>query len=125
VSIWYPSWAFYVETHQIMLEQFGGYPGIYQTSRSAFEAIMEEVKATEGIFRQAGIMLSKLRRVRLVEDAQKRTAYVLTTTFLEKNGEKMSVSDPEKVNSFMKDMLKYSLDEIVEWIKDGKVPEEP
>ena len=125
MSIWYPDWKFYVETHRIMLERFGGYPGILKTGKRAFESIMKEVREAEGdIYFKAGIMLSRLRRVRIVEDAQKRTAYTLTATFLEMNGGRMNVTDPEKVNKFLKDILKYSPDEVVEWIRNGRVPKE-
>ena len=124
--IWYPDWNFYVETHQIMLEKYGGYPGILKTGKKTFEAIIEKVKAAEGdIYLKAGIMLSRLRRVRIVEDAHKRTAYTVTKTFLEVNDCRMTVTDPENVNKFMKDILKYNVNEIVEWIRNGKIPEKP
>ena len=125
MGLWYPDWEFYVETHRIMLRRFGGFPGIAKAGKERFEAVMRKVRETRGdLYVKAAVMLRELRRVRIVEDAQKRTAYTVTATFLEMNGGRMKVTDPEEVNRFLRDMLKYSLDEVVEWIRNGRVPQE-
>jgi prophage maintenance system killer protein len=60
----------------------------------------------EDLYDKAAVLIFKLRTIRLVEDAQKRTAYTVTATFLEKNGGEMRA-------------LKYDLEQIVEWLKHG------
>lgn len=125
MSLWYPTWDFYLETHNRILEEFGGHPGIEYGGEIVFNAIIERVKQTEGdIFQKAGVMLEKLRSDRIVSDAQKRTAFTVTSTFLEINGQKIRVTDPETASRFVKDILKYDTSEIIEWIKSGQIPEE-
>ena len=99
MSIWYPIFEFYLETHDRMLEEFGGFPGLELGAEMVFNASLEKVKQTEGdLFQKAGVMLERLRSDRIVKDAQKRTAYTVTATFLEMNGEKICVTDPEITN---------------------------
>ena len=74
----------------------------------------------EDLYDKAATLIYKLRILRLVEDAQKRTAYTVTATFLEKNGGEICERDVEQVNTFMKQsILKYDLEQIVEWLKHG------
>lgn len=125
MSLGYPSFEIYLETHTRMLEEFGGQPGLEHGGEMVFHATLDRVKQTEGdIFEKAGVMLERLRSDRIVKDAQKRTAYTVTATFLEYNGEQISITDPESASTFVKDILKYRLSEIVEWIKNGHVPGE-
>ncbi len=72
------------------------------------------------LYDQAATLIFKLRTIRLVEDAQKRTAYTVTATFLEKNGGIIHERDVERVNTFMEQgIIKYDLEQIVEWLKYG------
>jgi prophage maintenance system killer protein len=58
-----------------------------------------------------------------VEDAQKRTAYTVTATFLETNGYAMAEKEEAKIIRFIKyDMLLCDESQIKEWMKDGKIP---
>ncbi|NQT09327.1 hypothetical protein HQ586_09635 [Candidatus Bathyarchaeota archaeon] len=124
MDVWIPTWEFYLETHERMLEEFGGHPGIEYNGEVVFTAAIQRVIETQGdIDTKAGVMLERLRSDRIVSDAQKRTAYTITTTFLEMNGSQMCITDPETASSFVKDILKYDLSEIIEWIKNGQVPE--
>jgi len=100
-----------------MLMRFGGYPGVKKTGKAIFKAIMNEVKETDGLFEKAAVMLRRLRRARIVEDAQKRTAFIVTLTFLEMNGERVKLTDSEK---FVKDILKYNIDDIIRWLRNGR-----
>jgi prophage maintenance system killer protein len=120
VTTWYPDWAFYCETHNRMLHEFGGYEGYTLYAQDTFNAIISEAQKMEDLYDQAATLICKLRTIRLVEDAQKRTAYTVTATFLEKNGGEMHERDIERVNTFMKQgILKYDLEQIVEWLKHG------
>jgi len=92
---------------------------VKKTGKAIFEVIMKEVKETDGLFEKAAVMLSRLRRARIVEDAQKRTAFIVTLTFLEMNGEKIKLVNSEE---FVKDILKYNLDDILKWLRNGRLP---
>lgn len=123
MTTWYPDWAFYCETHNRMLHEFGGYEGYTPYAQDTFNAIISEAQKLEDLYDQAATLLFKLRTLRLVEDAQKRTAYTVTATFLEKNGGEIFERDIERINTFMKQgILKYNLEQIVEWLKHGTKP---
>jgi prophage maintenance system killer protein len=123
MDIWYPPWELYLETHDRMLEVFGGHSGLEYSGQTVFEAAMIKIREYPGdIYEKAGVMLERLRTDRIVKDAQKRTAYTTTAIFLEINGEQIHVSDPEKASNFIKNILKYDHSEIVEWIKHGQIP---
>ena len=118
----YPDWDFYLETHKRILDEFGGYNGVLRFSREAFEGIMNEVKKVDGLYLQAAVLLNRLRSIRLVEDAQKRTAYIITAAFLEKNGGAIFEKDIRNTDIFMKqDILRYNTEQIAEWLKNGKI----
>ena len=116
--LWYPDDEFLLKAHEIMLKEFGGYPGL-RAGLEVFHAIMREVKDAKGVYRKAAILLRRLRTSNIFEDANKRTAYVVTKTFLEMNGEKMWIENSEEVYTFIKDILIYNTDEIAEWLKNG------
>jgi prophage maintenance system killer protein len=106
-----------------MLHEFGGYEGYTPYAQDTFNAIISEAQKLEDLYDQAATLLFKLRTLRLVEDAQKRTAYTVTATFLEKNGGEIFERDIERINTFMKQgILKYNLEQIVEWLKHGTKP---
>jgi len=128
MCIKYPNWGDYKETHRRMLQEFGGYPGYVMSEyiiKEAYNTIIQKVKDFQGdIYEKAGYMLKRLRSFRLVEDGQKRTAYAVTTAFLEINGGLFfKEKDPDKVNKVMKDILNWTIEEVVEWIKNGITPE--
>ena len=125
MSIWYPDWNFLVETHKEMLRRYGGHPGIPSYGKSAFNTILQEMKEIEGIYAQAAFMLRRLRVARVFDDAVKRTSVVAVVTFLRMNGEDIAVTNPLKIYSFIKDILKYDYKEIEEWLRNGRLPEGP
>ncbi|MCX6649128.1 MAG: hypothetical protein NTV61_07040 [Candidatus Bathyarchaeota archaeon] len=123
-DFWYPNWEIYIVAHERVLDQWGGYPGFVRYAEQIFDTIIDEVKGVDGLYEQAGLLLYRLRVIRLVHDAQKRTAFAVTEVFLEKNGGRIFEKDPSKVNRFMKDMLKFTPPQVVEWIRFGAIPEE-
>jgi len=122
-DFWYPDWEFYRETHELMLDIFGGQRGNVMFAEKGFNTIIDEVKKVDDIWDQAAHMLYRLRHSRLVEDAQKRTAYTVTATFLETNGYAMAEKEEAKIIRFIKyDMLHCDESQIKEWMKGGKIP---
>ena len=43
-DIWYPNWEFYRETHELMLDIFGGQRGNAMFAENGFKTIIDEVK---------------------------------------------------------------------------------
>jgi len=105
-----------------MIEKFGGRSG-FDRGITVFDAILEEVKETKGIYRKAAILLRRLATGRIFDDGNHRTAFEVTFTFLQLNDAEMKVKDTQKIIRFIKDILFYDLDEIEAWLKNGQVPQ--
>ena len=43
-DIWYPDWEFYRETHELMLDIFGGQRGDVMFAEKGFNTIIDEVE---------------------------------------------------------------------------------
>ena len=105
-----------------MIEEFGGHYGYIMYAEEAYKKIIQDVKEKQDLFSQAGELFLRLRRTRLVEDGLRRTAYTITATFLEENGEKMYEIDQEKIILFMNGaLLESTSDQVASWLRNGKI----
>jgi death-on-curing family protein len=105
-----------------MIEKFGGRSG-FDRGIAVFDAILEEVKKTKGIYRKAAVLLRRLATGRIFDDGNHRTAFEVTFTFLQLNDAEMKVKDTQKIIRFIKDILFYDINEIEAWLKNGQVPQ--
>lgn len=121
-DIWYPDDEFLQKVHDLMLNRFGGYPGL-RAGKRVFEQIISDVKSVKGIYRKAAILLRGLRTANIFEDANKRTAYVVTKAFLEMNDKKMKIKNSQEVYKFIKEILSYDIDEIEKWLRNDSLKE--
>lgn len=119
-DVWYPPEWFVVEVHDAMLQRIGGWAGL-EVGLTPYQYFLEEMKAAEGIYRKAAILLKNIATSRIFQDGHHRTAYVVTKTFLEKNDLEFAAKDEQKIIKFIKDVRKYSIEEIEGWIRNGKL----
>jgi len=119
--MWYPDKDLIIKVHELMLKLYGGYPG-FERGIDAYDAILEEVKEAKGVYRKAAILLRRIVRARIFQDANHRTAQIITEIFLKKNNAEMATKEPKIVIKFIKDILYYNIDEIEEWLKNGTLP---
>ena len=119
-GVWYPNSSFIEDTHLIMLEKYGGFPG-FERGIGIYSFILEKMKLAKGVFGKASILLREIISGRIFKDGNHRTALVVTETFMEMNNVKMCEESPEKRYIFIKDFLRYSLNEIEEWLKHGSI----
>ena len=122
LCLWYPDWEFYLETHNKMIEEFGGYYGLSLYPDIAFAHIINEVKQVEGLYEKAGTLLDKLRNTRLVDDGLRRTAFTVTASFLEMNDGKVAEMEQERIIIFMKEgILRCDSIQIARWLEYGEI----
>jgi death-on-curing family protein len=120
--LWYPDDAFVIQTHEEMLEKYGGYPG-FERGIIQFRLVLTRVKASRGnIYRKGAILLQGMVNGRVFLDGNHRTAYEVTDTFLRENGERIKIQDEQKVIRFIKDIKQYSIEQVEDWLENGKVP---
>lgn len=120
--MWYPDRDFVVWVHEVVLERFGGYSG-FERGLGCFVVILDKVKAEEGLYRKAAVLLRELVTCRIFADGNHRTAYEVVKTFLAMNDGRMAEENLKKVIRFIKNVYSYSVDEIEAWLKYGEVPE--
>lgn len=120
-DIWYPDEERVLRVHGIMLKKYGGYPG-FERGIQVLKYIIEDAKREKGIYRKAAVILRRLITDRIFKDGNHRTAQVISQAFLEINGKKMKVQNPEEIIRFIKNIRHYDIDEIEEWLKNGVTP---
>ena len=120
--LWYPDEPFIIQVHEEMLKKYGGYLG-FERGINLFNVVLAEVKASRGtIYRKAAIFLKRIVFVRIFQDGNHRTAYEVTDTFLRMNGGGIKITDKQKIIRFIKDINQYSIEQVEEWLENGKVP---
>jgi len=126
---WYPDWDFYVDTHDVLIQQYGGFSGFEyeiqwfkKASLAQFQEMIKQVQDVDGdIYKKAALMLVMLTRSRIWSDGQKRTAYITTKTFVEKNDGMLDEDDLIIVDKFLRNLtFKYSHDQVEKWIRNGQ-----
>ena len=95
-------------------------------SFSYIEKAIEKVKNKQGnLYDKAALMLYELTRIHAFESGNKRTAFLTTKKFVIKNEGKFNIPDSTDNVKVMIGIREnyYSLNEIKEWIKNGKIKE--
>jgi len=117
-EVWYPPDEFLIYAHDIMIERYGYWSG-FEVGLEPYHRFIEEIKNIEGIYRKASILLQKIATSRIFQDGHHRTAFEVTKAFLEMNGAELKEKDDQKIIKFIKDIRKYSIEEIESWLKNG------
>ncbi len=87
---------------------------------------IEKVKNKQGnLYEKAALMLYELTRIHAFESGNKRTAFLTTKKFVLRNEGKFNIPDSTDNVKVMIGIREnyYSLNEIKEWIKNGKIKE--
>ena len=88
------------------------------------DTIINKVKDTEGnVYDKAAVLLDNLVKTHGFASGNKRTAFVVTTYFLKKNGGKARFEDFDKIEKVLRNMRLYTIREITEWLRMGEIDE--
>ncbi len=93
---------------------------------SYIDKAIEKVKNKPGnLYDKAALMLYELTDIHAFESGNKRTAFITTKKFVIKNEGKFNIPDSTDNVKVMIGIREnyYSLNEIKEWIKNGKIKE--
>ena len=120
--VWYPREELIIYIHDEQVKEYGGRLGFHR-DRSLLTLIINETRRCEGdIFHKAAFLLRKTILTHVFKDGQHRTGFVMVDMFLRENHRKMYHSDYLQARTFLKRIRTYSIQEIVEWLKYGRVP---
>ncbi len=93
---------------------------------SYIKKAIEKVKNKQGnLYDKAAVLIYELTRVHAFESGNKRTAFLTTKKYVIKNEGKFNIPDSTDNVKVMIGIREnyYSLTEIKEWIKNGKIKE--
>jgi hypothetical protein len=119
-EVWYPPDEFLVYAHDLMIERYGYWSG-FELGLEPYHLIVKEMKKTDSIYRKAAILLRGIVTTRIFQDGHHRTGFEVTKAFLEMNNAHMKENAEANIIKFIKDIRKYSLDEIECWLKNGSL----
>ena len=120
-EVWYPPDEFVILAHDIMIRRYGGWTG-FESGMEPYHHFVEEAKNAESIHRKAAILLRNIVSSRIFQDGHHRTAFEVAKVFLQVNGIEFKEKNEQKIIRFIKDVRKYSIDQIEGWLKNGELP---
>jgi prophage maintenance system killer protein len=96
------------------------YKGARVTSQLRCRSIVREATEYGDVYMRGAFLLRKIATAHLFEDANKRTAWNVATSYLERAGAPRanSVVNEERV---VRSMRKYEVEELANWLKLGEI----
>ena len=118
-GLFYPDVDFVIAIHDDMIRRYGGYQGL-DVGMGPYAFYVQEAVEETDIYRKAAALLVGIATGRMFQDGQHRTAQHVVEAYLELNGVRMKEEDNEKAYRFIKDVRKYDIDEIADWLENGE-----
>jgi death-on-curing protein len=87
-------------------------------------ALRDDVDPHEGTYARAAALLRTIVTSHYFEDGNKRTAWITTRTYLERQGATPAVLETDRVQAVLKAIRAYDVDEIAEWLANGEIDED-
>ena len=110
--------------HGVLIETFGGAPGIRDEGALASALMRPQLGYYEGLIEQAAALMESLANNHPFVDGNKRAAFFVTDTFLRMNGRFIDCDDDEAY-AFIVGMLEagsFRFAELKSWLQEKVVP---
>ena len=91
--------------------------------RLSFERTLRDVDNYEGTYCRAAALLQKIITAHYFEDGNKRTAWVMTRSYLE-SYEYAPADTSEGAERVLRSIRLFNVNEIAEWLETGEIDEE-
>jgi death-on-curing protein len=121
----YPTLQETLELHTVLIERFGGQPGVRDLGLLQSALGRAQSGYYESLSLQAAALLQSLAPNHAFVDGNKRVAFALTAIFLRMNGYRLSV-DPDNGESFIVKTVigkKADLSELAAWLEKNMRPQ--
>jgi death-on-curing protein len=120
----YPTVAEATEIHRILIEEFGGLPGI--RDQALLESAISRPRSGyyNDLFEEVAALMESLSNNHAFLDGNKRISFVLTDVMLRANGYFLDV-DPVEAHKFINDAVakkEFRFSQIRDWIRAIKKP---
>ncbi len=91
---------------------------------SFIDTILRKTKEARGdLHDKAAVLLHGLVTSHGFASGNKRTGFIITSTFIKKNGGRIRIKNFNKAERIIKNIRKLSIEEIAEWLRKGDIDE--
>ena len=115
----YPTVAEAIETHRLLIEEFGGLPGIRDRGLLESAIFRPQNGYYNNLIEEASALMESLANNHAFIDGNKRVSFTLTDVMLRANGYFLDV-DPQAAHHFITEALdhkEFRFPQIREWIR--------
>ena len=115
----YPTVAEAIETHRLLIEEFGGLPGIRDRGLLESAIFRPQNGYYNNLIEEASALMESLANNHAFIDGNKRVSFTLTDVMLRTNGYFLDV-DPQAAHQFITtamDHKEFRFPQIREWIR--------
>jgi death-on-curing protein len=115
----YPTVAEAIETHRLLIEEFGGLPGIRDRGLLESAILRPQNGYYNNLIEEASALMESLANNHAFIDGNKRASFTLTDVMLRANGYFLDV-DPQAAHHFITtamDHKEFRFPQIREWIR--------
>lgn len=115
----YPTVAEGIEIHRILIDEFGGLPGIRDPALLESAIFRPQNGYYAGVIEEAAALMESLAKNHAFIDGNKRIGFVLTDIMLESNGYSLEV-DSFAAHKFITEALEnkqFNYPRICEWLR--------
>jgi death-on-curing protein len=120
----FPTVAEAIETHRLVIQEYGGLDGIRDRGLLESAVLRPQTGYYQDIFEEAAALMESLAHNQGFVDGNKRVAFLLTDSMLRANGYFLDV-EPLKANAFLNGSASQKegrFNRTVEWIKSSVKP---
>ena len=87
--------------------------------------VLEPAAEYDDVFHRAAVLLFEIPSVHVFQDANKRTAWMVTMAYLDRKGfEPQFPQNNETIEQIARRAGLYDIDELATWLKTGEIDEE-
>jgi death-on-curing protein len=120
-SIAVPTAAEVRRIHDRIVERTDAYPGIRRHDADQFLGrVLEDARTAETVYTAAAIVIARLPRIHVFEDANKRTALTTALEIADRNGREIAPGDDE-LYRVMLHVARFDVEELARWLRTGTI----
>ncbi len=115
----YPTFSEVLELHRILIERFGGSPGLRDPGLLESALMRPQTGYYKTLSLEGAALLQSLCQNHAFVDGNKRVAFAVTAIFLRMNGFRLKVDADNGESFLIKNVIgkKASIDEIATWLE--------
>jgi prophage maintenance system killer protein len=125
--VWYPSVDDVVYSNLVAISLGNDrHPHRLRRSRKSIQAVLDCITEVEdkGLVYEAAMLMKEIVRLHAFESGNHRTAFLVASLFLTRNGRRMRVERFGDAYAFIRDLETKNVEQIQDWIEHGS-PKEP